>query len=1055
MRRHTSFLLVLALLSGVLSSIQMGIASAAGGPLDPQIPATGPIKAGYGEADATWHVGAGAGQYTEKEPDNVINTVEGGEVDPHAHSVAQRDSYGVHSRLSYRALVVEDSAGDQVAFVKSDNYIAQDYLLRRAGQILTAAGSNISYEEMFHMASHNHSSPYYMTPSPGPWIFQDAFDIRAFEYHARALAQAVLDAEAALKPARMGATTVDHRLFKGTIQRKGISDDGTPRGYPDDFGDFGLPVVRFDNIEDPNNPKPIATFINWGQHPEGLDDHDLITGDFIAPLERFVERVTGAPLIFGQGDVGSAEAGPGRPDLFLEGGDPAARGIPARWSHAGYAQAERGAFLLARDVIAGYKAIAAGDVIVPFTSEFDVAAGNAWVAGPYSHPYPSVSNCRTETTVEGAPTAPGAPECIRAGDPDPNNQTWEQLKEAGVPLPDNYDLPSFGALEENTRLHLQAFKLGDVIIASCACEAQVDLILNFERRANDVLNDQWDGFDWTTRMNCSQNADTSWTCDKKAGETNPRAVLGRFTVSDYRYRRMLAQIHNPADGWDAPENIAKALSEPYEPAEILGNFSSYELTPETGYKLAIGVGHAGDFNGYTVSYREYQSWDDYRKSLASYGPHTADYMATRMVRLAGLLNGVDPLDPGALELQADIARGLPDEARQVAISSALGAASLAAYEAWVAALPVDLVPEKQIIQQPRDIEKFDAATFSWYGGSNAIDNPTVTVERLVDGEWKLFADQSGEIQTKLDFPNGVDAFADTYTGGQSWPWTASFEVFDAFPAEIGNTPPGKYRFVVEGKYRSLPSAETAPERDTTYELTSDPFTVSPWDGITPGPLALSDDGSVSFADPVIKYPTTYASVFPYVNGEMKNDENGKPFCTRCSFRPWASGSTLAEASVTVVDDAGNVVRQVPATKGSDGRWHAPTDLYRGESAYIAAGGMKDDNGEINGEPSSAVQGTRERPVDGPEQTTMTLSVEGKGSKRVLTAVLSETDSREPIAGRTVSFYANDVLIGSAVTAGSGIATLNAPSGYKGDSFTFRAVFEGDLAYLPSWATAVT
>ena len=134
---------------------------------------------------------------------------------------------------------------------------------------------------------------------------------------------------------------------------------------------------------------------------------------------------------------------------------------------------------------------------VPFTRDVPIGVFDGWIPGPVSHPYPSVSNCRTETTVEGSPRTTGAPDCVTPDDPrclsegdpqcliegdpnpDPNNQLWEQLKESGVQLPDNYDMPSFMALEENTRLHLQAFKLGDVIIASCACEAQVDIIKNF------------------------------------------------------------------------------------------------------------------------------------------------------------------------------------------------------------------------------------------------------------------------------------------------------------------------------------------------------------------------------------------------------------------------------------------------------------------------------------------------------------------------------------------------------------------------------------------------
>ena len=39
------------------------------------------VKAGYGAADAAWHVGAGAGQYAAKSPDQ-SGLVTGGDVDP-------------------------------------------------------------------------------------------------------------------------------------------------------------------------------------------------------------------------------------------------------------------------------------------------------------------------------------------------------------------------------------------------------------------------------------------------------------------------------------------------------------------------------------------------------------------------------------------------------------------------------------------------------------------------------------------------------------------------------------------------------------------------------------------------------------------------------------------------------------------------------------------------------------------------------------------------------------------------------------------------------------
>ncbi|MGH2806288.1 MAG: neutral/alkaline non-lysosomal ceramidase N-terminal domain-containing protein [Actinomycetota bacterium] len=935
-----------------LTALSVGLIGLPAAQAPAQEPPSTAIRAGYGEADATWHVGAGAGQYTDKNPDNVINSVSGGEVDPHGHSIAQKDSYGVHSRLSYRAIVVEDAQGDHVAFVKADSYLAMDYLARRAGQILLLEGSNVSYDEIFHMASHNHSSPYYMTPSPGPWIFQDAFDIRAFEYHARAMAEAIMAAEANMVPARMGATTVQHNLFKGTIQRKGISDDGTPRGYPDDFGDLGVAVIRFDDMSDPSRPKPLATLINWGQHPEGLDGHDLITGDFVAPLERFVERATGAPLVFGQGDVGSAEAGPGRPELVAE------MDIPARWSHAGHAQGERGAYLLSRDVVKGWEEIASGDPLVPYSSVFDVAAGNAFVAGPYSHPYPAANACRTETTLEGQPGVGTAADCTRGPQgPQPDPLLWEKLKEAGVPIPDNYDVPSYFALEENTRLHLQAFKMGEVVLASCACEAQVDLILNFESRANKVQGDIWEGFDWTAdnrlpqtgevlpaRMNCTQadppNGD--WTCIENPNDPRPRAVIDSFTATDYEYRRMKAQVHNDAAGWDDPANVVAAQSEPFDTTKIFGNFTHDELPREAGYTLPIGVGHAGDYNGYTISYREYQSWDDYRKTLTSYGPHTADYMTTRMVALAASLNGVP--QP---ELEQDIARGLPDESRQLAMSTALGATSMAAYEAWTASLPPDKNsaedPIGEAFAQPEDIKRFDAATFSWRGGSNATDNPVVKVQRLVDGDWKNFADQTGEVQTMLDFPNGANAYADTYSGSHDWIWTANFEAFDSLPAAIGSTPEGTYRFVANGTYRSGPAT------DGTYETTSEPFEVSAWDGIQVRGLTVGPNGSISF-EVESTYPKTYESEFPYVAEETKNDELGKPFCTTCSFRPWALEGTVETATVTIEHPSGNTDTVTAACE--DGICHAQATVHPNDRVYVDRGGAVDNYGEANGERSA-------------------------------------------------------------------------------------------------------
>lgn len=886
-------------------------------PDQPQPPAaeSGVLRAGVGITDGTWHVGAGAGQYTEKDPN--LGGLPDGPVDPHGHSTTQRRSYGVQSRLSYRALAIEGADGERVVLVKSDAYLAQDLLVRRVGQLLEAGDTGITTDRILLMASHSHSSPYYTSGGAGVWLFQDVADLRAFEYAARQIAAAVELAVADLRPAALGATTVEHRIYKGNIAGPALADDGTPAGYPAGHADFGLSVVRVDDVSG-SSPEPMAVFANFGQHPESNDAYDLISADFLGPLERFVERDLGAPLIFSQGDVGSAE-GPylrGDPERLPDG-------VVRAWAHVGPAQTERGARYLADSVAEAFAELGDGGGQVPMGTDVPVAVADAWVPGPLSHPYPSVSNCRTESTAEGNPGAPvlGLPDCERPGDADPGSMVWESLKAHGLPVPEHYDAPALGAVEENARLHLQVVRLGDVLLASCACEAQMDLIRNLESRTDDVEGNLDNGYDWGA--SCTARPDGAWDCP--FGGTT-------LTVSDERYQRMRAQVNNDAAGWDAPENTVAATGEPADPARIWGNFTHTELPADQGYPLPIGLGHAGDYNGYTVSYREYMSRDHYRKALTSYGPHTADYMNTRLVALAGSLNGGPAFQPDPHHQL-----GTADEARQEALARALGQASSAAYDAWLAALPDDAGPAEPLAQ-PEDITRFDAAVFTWRGGSNAVDNPRVVVERRVADGWSTYADQTGEVQTGVEFPEGAEGLLDTWAGGEEWRWTATFEAFSAFPATVlpgGQVPTGDYRFVVEGAIRQ--AGETVP-----YRLASAPFTVSPWAGVTATDAVTVADGSVSFRA-VSDYPRTYDSPFPFVA-----DDGNPVLCKTCSFRPWADRADVVAATV-VVDRLHGPDRNVTARLVGD-RWVAATRLRPGDTAYVPAGGLTDAFGETNGSP---------------------------------------------------------------------------------------------------------
>ena len=518
----------------------------------------------------------------------------------------QASSYGVASRLSIRAIVLKSPGQAPVALVKDDNYLAQDMLTRRVAQLLAAAKSKVTYDNILLSATHDHNSPYYSTPAAGVWLFQDAMDLRMFEYQARAMAHAIETAEAGLRPARLGATTVQFPDFQGNIAGSGVNEDGSPTGYPQQDNDHGLVVMRVDDMTDPAHPAPLATWVNYAEHGESLDGYDLISADWVAPFQRYVDRETGVPVVFSQGSVGSAE-GPyehayplGHAPTTTDGGDTVAK----IYGHMGYAQAERGAHLLAGRVIAAWQAIGGTDngiaVQVPYQNNPVVRMLTRLIAGPLSHPYPSVGNCRMANTENGDPGVPalGLPDCQRLADASgltlPLTPTlFAQLERTGAPIPANYDVSSFATVEENMRIKLQAVRIGAVLLASCACEPQSDLIKGLETRTDVAQNNRWNGLDYASQA----QVDGAWpglgvaACHLVGVAydcPDPRDTSGvrRLTVVAAAFAHMEAEINNPADGWDSPAYVAKANTEPKALADVKGNLTAHELSRELRIRTA-------------------------------------------------------------------------------------------------------------------------------------------------------------------------------------------------------------------------------------------------------------------------------------------------------------------------------------------------------------------------------------------------------------------------------------------------------------------------------------
>src|SRR3546814_7471743 len=98
-----------------------------------------------------------------------------------------------------------------------------------------------------------------------------------------------------------------------------------------------------------------------------------------------------------------------------------------------------------------------------------------------------------------------------------------------------------------------------------------------------------------------------------------------------------------------------------------------------------------------------------------------------------------------------------------------------------------------------------------------------------------YADQTGQVPVRVEFPDGVTGVLRSYVGLQEWIWTANFEAYGAFPARLGSTPPGRYRFCVEG--RSRQSFAFVP-----YAFCSNAFVVAPWHGLAVKNLVTDSSG---------------------------------------------------------------------------------------------------------------------------------------------------------------------------------------------------------------------
>ena len=998
----------------------------------------GVSRAGVASVDTSWHMGASGGQFAD-----TAAPVSPEFVDPHAHAVRKEPTEELGSRILTRALVVQGADGERVAVVANDLYLPNDLLNRRVGQLLQLHDAEVTAglkdgplvgltdEQVAVTVSHNHNSAFYSSPSWGVWIFQDVFDIRFFDYMAERMAQAVIEATAALRPVRMGAVTIPFNEIQAHTYGPKVGYDGTPAGQPYSHTTGQLSVVRFDDITDPAHPDPYAAWVILGLHPEWTWGYDVFNGDVTHAAMRVIDRELGVTSVMSQRETGSSG-----PEKALRVHDAAERrefqdnGF-AGLDHAARLWADRVTMafdaLDARTPVVGFDPVAQplhlpADAIepiamVPLTTGFDVASASQRFAPPGSRPVPGISNCNTDQLFHGNVQAPvlGFPDCENGGLDEHTRPiadtlglpaVYDQLKAAGVPIPDSYTATTLGGVEETAAVHVMAMRIGDLGVTFCPCEQFTDTALNVQTRLDDIADNVWIGWDWEALGTPDGHPDPGrdWCVPTPGAEgmttcANPQDPTADLApVPTAMVERMRAQIRNDADGWEADVASVFGESEAVDPAAIFGNFTHDEVDPSEGYPMVVSVGMANDYFGYVPNYREMRAHDHYRKALNGLGLHGADFLANRMVALGHQLNGgpVVQLSPQDLAYQAESGRAL-------ALSTTLGTIADAHERAYAASLPAD-GGTPSIVAQPEDIQRFDAAHVSWVGGSNYTDMPLVTVQRqAADGSWTTVGDMNGEVQMRLDFPTPADLPA-VEAGTFEWVWTAQYEAFvhgggsprlgydttiplpEVDGTRVTATPTGTYRFTVTGDRRTGPGDAVEP-----YALTSEPFTVSPWTGITADTVADGEDvvvtvgpttvvgyddggaGTTTYTFGPIDYPNSYDSPMDYVqltdvDGRDTSAADGRVrftyrsgtaddqfYCPFCSFRLWADTGVAEAVSVTVTTIDGTV-RTVPATRTADGQWRAEGVLADGATARVAAGGVTDAWGNTNGAPSIPVGG---------------------------------------------------------------------------------------------------
>src|SRR3954454_6274411 len=263
--------------------------------LVPAASAHAELKAGAAAADITAPVGTPMFAYTARSMlANPTHLPEAAQLvaDPDTNLYAKSfvPSKGIHTRIKARALVLQDGA-TKLALVQADlgglPYALTQSVLSRI------TGTGIDGDHLLLSATHTHSSTGPIWPADNlgyAGLGGDFFDPRIFELTAKGIADAIIAADKAREPARLGTATV--KVTNASRNRESEMYAKDPDRTPETVNQ-DMTVLRADG----RDGRPLALWSNFAIHGTNFGDGNLdFSGDNMAVTERLVERATGGAI---------------------------------------------------------------------------------------------------------------------------------------------------------------------------------------------------------------------------------------------------------------------------------------------------------------------------------------------------------------------------------------------------------------------------------------------------------------------------------------------------------------------------------------------------------------------------------------------------------------------------------------------------------------------------------------------------------------------------------------------------------------------------------------